>query len=173
MVIFKTERLIVRHFSIENDVDNFFLINGDEEVMRYIRPVKNRVASNRFLQEQIAFYQDNPLMGRWAVEEIETGNFVGAFAFLPIEGTAMNQLGYALLKPFWGKGYATELMNQGIRHAFNAVPDNELFGISESANKASIRVLEKSGFVFQASYWESQKEIFRFVLKRPVVSILP
>ena len=47
-VVFETERLLVRHFSVV-DGDNFFLLNGNLEVMRYIRPVKSREETDLFL----------------------------------------------------------------------------------------------------------------------------
>jgi hypothetical protein len=36
--IFETGRLIVRQYNYDRDKENFHCINGDEDVMRYIRP---------------------------------------------------------------------------------------------------------------------------------------
>ena len=41
-VIFDTERLVVRQYVFEADADNFYLLNGDDEVMRYIRATKSK-----------------------------------------------------------------------------------------------------------------------------------
>src|SRR5207249_6893647 len=54
MIIFETERLVVRRFS-ENDHDNFFSVNGSEEVMRYIRPAKTKEECDEFLLQVIAY----------------------------------------------------------------------------------------------------------------------
>ncbi len=39
-IIFETERLIVLPYTKDN-ADNFFALNGDEEIMRYMRPAKS------------------------------------------------------------------------------------------------------------------------------------
>ena len=68
-VIFETERLIVQQYHFEKDADNFFALNGDEEIMRYIRGTKSREECDKFLRQNIESYKTNPLMGRWAVYE--------------------------------------------------------------------------------------------------------
>ena len=105
--IFETERLIVRPYVFKTDADNFHLLNGDDEVMRYIRATKSREECDAFLKQIIESYKVNPLLGRWAAEERTTQKFIGSFAIIPIEGTTDIQLGYALLKDNWGKGYAS------------------------------------------------------------------
>ena len=48
MIVFETPRLTVHQFT-SDDGDNFFKINGDEEVVRYIRKPLNKEASDEFL----------------------------------------------------------------------------------------------------------------------------
>ena len=165
-VIFETERLIVSQYVFDIDAENFFLLNGDEEVVRYIRPAKTRDECTAFLKEIIADYLVRPLMGRWAVNDKITGEFIGSFAFIPIEGTEDSQLGYALLKEYWGKGFATELMKEGIKYVFNKTSLNEIYGITESANIASQKVLLKVGFILYKTYKEEEKELCKFILLR-------
>src|SRR6185369_7847073 len=134
MIIFETERLIVRFYN-KNDKDNFFLVNGDEDVMRYIRPVKSREEADKFFDETLAGYRDTPSLGRWAVNEKSSGDFVGSFAILPVpQETELIQLGYALLKDHWGKGFATELTIEGLRHAFETMKLEEIYGLTQKAN---------------------------------------
>ena len=61
MIIFETERLVVRRFS-ENDHDNFFSVNGSEEVMRYIRPAKTKEECDEFLLQVIAYSEKEKLL---------------------------------------------------------------------------------------------------------------
>ena len=165
-VIFETERLIVRQYVFDIDADNFFHLNGDEEVVRYIRPAKTREESLFFLKEVIADYLVRPFMGRWAVDDKMTGEFIGSFAFIPVDGTEDSQLGYALLKKNWGKGYATELMREGIRYVFEKTSLNEVYGNTEAANIASQKVLLKVGFTLHKTFNEKEKEICSFLLKK-------
>lgn len=166
MIIFETERLIVRPFQPELDADNFFAVNGDEEVMRYIRRPKTKEECDVYFKETIDGYAANPLMGRWAVEEKNTGVFVGSFAFLPVEKTNDSQLGYALLKEYWGKGFATELMREGIRYVFTKTRLDAVYAITEVANMASQKVLLKVGMALHKSYKENGKDVCCFKLLR-------
>ena len=164
--IFETERLIVKQYVFETDADNFFALNGDAEVMRYIRAVKTREECDTFLKQNIESYQTNPLMGRWAVFEKTTGKFVGSFAFIPVEGTENSQLGYALLKENWGKGFATELTKEGINYVFSKTGLDEVYGITQAENAESQKVLLKTGFKFCKSYKEEDRQICSYVIMR-------
>lgn len=165
-VIFETERLVVKQFVFETDAENFFLINGDEEVMRYIRAPKTREECDEFLKQNIEGYRTNPLMGRWSVHEKHSGKYVGSFAFIPVEGTEDSQLGYALLKEFWGKGFATELTKEGIRYVFSKTGLDAVYGITLAQNLDSQKVLLKAGFKLHRSYREEEKDVCSFVITR-------
>ena len=58
----------------------------------------------------------------------------------------MAELGYALGRPFWGQGYATEAVRAMMAHA-PAVGFRILEAYSFVDNAASARVLAKAGFV--------------------------
>ena len=164
-IVFDTERLIVRHYR-DDDADNFFLLNSDPEVMRFIRPVKNRQETDIFFAEVMQYSKDNPAYGRMAVIEKQSVEFVGSFAIIAIEKTEHMQLGYSLLPKHWGKGYATELVKWGLQYIFTRTDLDEVFGITESLNTASQHVLLKAGFNRHSTVLEGEKELFRFVLLR-------
>ena len=168
-IIFETERLIVKQYVFETNADNFFALNGDEEIMRYIRGAKQREECDTFLLQNIESYKINPLMGRWAVYEKISGKFVGSFAFIPVEGTNNSQLGYALLKENWGKGYATELTKEGIRYVFSKTDLNEVYGITQAENEVSQKVLLKCGFKPDKTYKEDDRQICSFIIRREEV----
>lgn len=167
MIIFETERLTVQQFQIEKDAENFFSINGDKEVMQYIRAPKSKEECDEFLKEVIAGYETDKGRGRWCVVEKASGEFVGTFAFIPVTGTSDYQLGYALLKKHWGKGFATELMKQGIKYVFQTSQIEKIFAITESANIISQKVLLKTGFLLFQNYMEVGKKMAKFILRRP------
>src|SRR5438105_11700938 len=111
-IIFETERLYIRRYT-KADEEHFFCMNSDPEVMQYIRAPQNREECNHFLLQNITSYEKSPLMGRWAIIEKNTGTFIGSFAIIPVENKEEFQLGYALLKPYWGNGYASESVVAG------------------------------------------------------------
>ncbi|MBS1574256.1 MAG: GNAT family N-acetyltransferase [Bacteroidetes bacterium] len=160
--IFETERLIVRLYDLY-DEESFFRLNGDEEIVRYIRPAKNREECNLFLREVIQFSESNPLIGRWAVDQKATGINIGMFAIIPVDNTGKLQLGYSLLKDSWGKGYATELTVEGIHYFFSQFDRSEIYALTESANIASQKVLVKCGFQVNETYTKNEKEVIEYI----------
>ena len=161
-IIFETERLIVRQYDLEDDAENFFLLNSDEDVMRYIRATKSREECNAFLKRIVDAYKINPLIGRWAAYEKATGIFVGSFAIIPIEDSDDIQLGYAFLKENWGKGFASELTKGGLSYYFNNTKADHIYAIAEKDNNASHRVLLKNGFAPDGIRTEGEKELLKF-----------
>ena len=166
--IFETERLIVCHYDFEIDAENFFLLNSDEEVMKYIRATKSKDECDAFLKQIIETYKINPLMGRWAAYEKASGKFVGSFAIIPIEGTELIQLGYAFLKENWGKGFASELTREGLNYYFTNTKIDNIYAIAEKANIASHNVLLKNGFVPDGEKKEGDKILLQFIYRKPV-----
>lgn len=165
MIAFETERLIVRRLT-HLDKDNFFLLNGNEEVMRYIRPVKTREESDAQL-EQIVAVPSTPENGRWAVVEKVTGSFIGSFAIIPIPSEPdKTQLGYSFVPEAWGKGYASELAINGLKYFLDHTTVPEIFGVTETPNIPSQKVLLKAGFVFHSTTMEEGKELTIFIVRR-------
>lgn len=146
----ETARLILREI-IPADAQGMFEMNSDPDVQLYLgnRPVKSikqSIAEIEFIRKQ---YTENGI-GRWAVIEKATGNFVGWSGLKLISETTNNHvnyydLGYRFIKRFWGKGYATETAKAARDYGFNELKLNELIGIADINNLGSIHVLEKVG----------------------------
>lgn len=165
-IIFETARLRVRPYT-PADKDHFFSMSGNEDVMRYIRPISTREQSDAFLLENIASYEKAPCRGRWAVDEKSTGSFVGSFAIIPIVSQPGKiQLGYSLTPGYWGRGYATELTMAGLDYFFLTDSLPEIYGITEIPNIPSQKVLLKAGFLPAGSFMEGEKELLMFVKRR-------
>ena len=165
-IIFDTERLIVRQYVFETDAENFFLLNSDDDVMRYIRATKSKEECDAFLKKIVETYKINPLIGRWAANEKVRGNFIGSFAIIPIEDSDELQLGYALLKENWGKGFASELTKAGLDYYFSNTGARYIYAIAEEANIASHKVLLKNGFVRDGIKKEEGKELLKFIFRK-------
>ena len=167
--ILETPRLIVRQYTM-NDADDFFALNSNEDVMRYIRPPKNKKECDAFLSQNINFYNTHPYMGRWATFEKKSKKFVGSLAIIPIEEDSDSiQIGYALMPFAWGKGYATELVQFGKKFFFSKHNADVLYALTEQPNLASQKVLLKCGFLQDDIVMESGKELLRFNLMRGAI----
>ncbi|HLX91344.1 MAG TPA: GNAT family N-acetyltransferase [Puia sp.] len=146
MTIFETQRLVVRQLT-EGDAENFYILNSDPEVMRYIRAPKTRIQATQFLLDNIDYYEDFPVFGRWALVEKANNQFIGSFMLRPsvlIENRT--ELGYAMFRHRWGQGFATESVKGGLEYAFGTLKLPSVIAITQKDNMASKKVLLKSGF---------------------------
>ena len=72
---------------------------------------------------------------------------VGSGGFLGPPQLGQVQVGYSVLEQFQRRGYATEMVVSLVRWAFEQPGVTSVNAETEWANPASVRVLEKSGFV--------------------------
>ena len=84
-----------------------------------------------------------------AVELKETGELIGDTGVNEVEEkTNEVEIGYTICKKHSGKGYATELLNAMTEFIVSTFEINVLYGRVMRGNNASVRVLEKNGYVF-------------------------
>lgn len=150
-MVLSSDRLYVRRYTLD-DEEAFYLLNSNQEIMRYIRPAKSREDSRLFLQENLEFYEQHPGLGRWALVEKDSHAIAGMFSLLPLANTNDVHIGYILLKDHWGKGYAAEIVQAGVSYAFNTLKLPSLVAITDPANTPSQKVLYKNGFVEKGIY---------------------
>jgi RimJ/RimL family protein N-acetyltransferase len=165
-IIFTTDRLIIRRYCMD-DMDDFFRLNGDPEIMQYIRPAQDYECSKEFLQKVIGSYLTSPGLGRWGMISSESMEFIGSFAVIPVDHMNKIQIGYSLLKENWGKGYASEAVKGGIGYAFDQLKLSDLAGITYPENTLSQKVLLRNGFLFDRTFEEEGKELFLYLLQNP------
>ena len=80
------------------------------------------------------------------------GEAVGAVGFVPgrdIERYSA-EIGYWLGEELWGRGIATEALSLVTDHVFGELNYLRLFALPFAENAASVRVLEKAGYVREA-----------------------
>lgn len=165
MRLIESERLYVRYLET-GDLDNYYRLNGDEEIMRYIRAPKNREETEVYLKEVMERYSLETIDWRLALLEKGTDTFVGSFAIIPLENTNDLQLGYSLLKEYWGRGYATEITKAGMDYAFNVLGLSLIYGITEAGNIASQNVLLKCGFVLEKTATKDGRQLNLYKVTR-------
>ena len=94
-----------------------------------------------------ASYRDHGF-GLLRVEIQDTGEPIGICGLLKRDFLEHPDLGYALLKRHWSKGYAFEAASAIMRYAADELELNTVLAITAPENPTSIRVLEKLGFRF-------------------------
>jgi [ribosomal protein S5]-alanine N-acetyltransferase len=129
-----TERLALRRMT-ERDLDWLAALYADADVTQYLGGLKTRDQVADMMRTRIIEYYDaHPGLGAWSFHLINN-----------IQGETIIQVGYGLLKPYWGKGYATEMAEAVLRHGFVTLGLPRIAGIANLPNVASQRVLEKVG----------------------------
>jgi ribosomal-protein-alanine N-acetyltransferase len=142
----ETDRLILRPLD-EKDVNAIFAMRSDPEVMRFIREPQNReesanwieLVSSRWATEQIGFC---------AMVEKPSRKLVGWCGLWRLKETGEIEIGYAVAKEFWGKGYATEAALKFLDYAFEKLEPEKIVAVARAQNMASRRVMEKLGMDF-------------------------
>jgi len=143
--IIKTERLILREFR-ESDLDAYYEMCSDQEVMRYIGTGKvlSRAESWRSMASIIGHWYFRGY-GLWAVEEQKSGEMIGRIGCWKPEGWIGLEVGWSLRRTFWGYGFATEAGKASMDFAFTKLQQSHVISLIRPDNKVSIKVAEKLG----------------------------
>ena len=143
----RTARLNLRPLR-PGDLDALADMLADPEVARFIGPERprDRVESWRALESMLGHWAMRGY-GFFALELRETGVFVGRAGILhPLDWPAP-ELAYALARPFWGQGYATEAAGAARAWAFDWFGFARLASFIHPDNAASIKVANRLGAV--------------------------
>lgn len=142
-----SERLNFNHYS-EADFDDYFTLVGNAEVMKMVtgRPHLAHEAHER-LTTMLKINQEFPKIGHYKVSLSLCGGFVGHCKVVMTERNEA-ELGYLLLPEHWGKGYGSEIAKTLVNLAKQVDEIHALIAIIDPENKASQRILEKQGFLW-------------------------
>ena len=143
--VIETERLILRGFE-ERDLDAFAAMQADAEVMRFISPSgpRDRAVTWRDMAQAIGHWALRG-HGLWALEEKGTGAFLGRVGIIRPEGWPEIELAYALARPAWGRGFATEAGRAALRWAFGTQGVVRVASFIAPGNAASQAVARRLG----------------------------
>jgi RimJ/RimL family protein N-acetyltransferase len=148
-----TDRLRLRAWR-ESDREAFARMNADPRVMEFFPSVVSREASDALADRVEKHFQKHGF-GPWAVELIETGEFIG-FTGLSIpnfEAPFMPavEIGWRLSAEHWGCGFATEAAGASMQYGFGELRLDEIVSFTVPANVRSRRVMEKIGMTRDAA----------------------
>lgn len=140
-----TERLALRRFT-PDDLEWLVAFHADDEVTRYLGGPRDRAAVTELLETRILrYYDEHPGFGIWQTIERATGQAVGFHLLNHIQGETIIQVGYALQRPAWRKGYGTEMAREVLRYGFVDLELPRIAAIANLPNVASHHVLLKIG----------------------------
>ena len=152
-IIAETERLIIREM-LPTDVDAIFELHSDPEVHKFLG--NKFITSREQAIEIIDFVRQQYIdhgVGRWVMIHKHTQEFLG-WTGLEFVTQQVNKhknfydLGYRLIRRFWGQGIATESAFASLDYAFCNVNANEVYAMADCLNAGSNKILKKAGLKF-------------------------
>lgn len=155
----ETKRLLLRDI-LPDDDKGLFELDSNPEVHRYLgnQPIQKIEQAQEAIDRIRQQYIDNGI-GRWAVIEQSSGEFIGWSGLKWVTESenknkphAYYDVGYRLIPKFWGKGYATESAKAALTFGFEQLQVTTIIGTCNENNKASRKVLEKCGLVFEEKF---------------------
>jgi len=163
-ILFESDRFYFREFHLE-DAEALFNLNADPDVVKYTGdlPFESIEKARKFILNYDHY--KNVGFGRWAVIKKHDDSFIGWCGLKHNEENEVD-LGFRFYKSEWNKGYATESAKACIVYAKEVLKMDHIIARAAIENKASIRVLEKLGFIFQGKRaCHGIEDAYRYILK--------
>lgn len=141
----ETPRLILRP-PVLADLDPWAQMMADEEAARFIGGVMPRAVTWRALMTMIGSWHATGF-AMFSVIEKSTGRWVGRLGPWQPEGWPGTEVGWAIVRDCWGRGYAPEGAAAATDWAFDHLGWTDVIHSIDPANVASQQVARKLGSI--------------------------
>ena len=140
----ETQRLVITDFTPEM-AQAVHLGSLDENTRRFLpdEVFETIDIAADVIQELMACYEGTD--GPFVYPMLADGEYAGYVELVPIENGW--EIGYHTVKAHTGKGYATEAVRAFLPVMMERLSLTQVAGICDAENLASIRVMEKCGFI--------------------------
>ena len=163
----KTTRLIITTFSLDM-AQSVYENSQDDDTRRFVpdEVYDSAEEAREAIEFLLSRYDstDGPFV--YPIITNDDGKNIGYIQLCQIDDGSW-EIGYHIAKEFTGKGYATEAVKAFLPVMAQKLNIKEVYGICLAENTASVRVLEKCGFVqvYQGAgnYQEKEAEIVKTV----------
>ena|SRR3989338_860177 len=163
-LVFETEHLIIRPATMA-DVQGFVSFWNDREVMKFLGDGSwggGEEVVKKLLIGNIAFYEANPGLGSWVVEDKATQKVIGEASLGHLTETGEIEAGFILSKAYWGRGLGTELLRGLLTHGFSSLGADYVVAVCHPDNLASVRVMEKCGMAFVGEVVNDGVRVYKY-----------
>lgn len=145
----ETERLFFRKFTLD-DLPQLIEQRSDPEVSKHLGGAERQ--NPEALAKRIRFYiscYDSHGFGSCAMHWKETGEMIGTAGLQPLEDTGEIEIGYSIVKEFWGLGIGTEAARGWLDYAFTTAGLERIVAVAVTENWPSRRIMEKLGMKYE------------------------
>lgn len=153
MIVYETERLLLREFS-EKDIDGFFELNNDPVVLEYTgdRAFKHKDEVRRFIENYDQYNKYG--LGRWSLYLKDNDEYIGFSGLRKSDETGEVDIGFRIMRKHWGKGYATESALASLKLAYERFGVEKVIARAMKNNSASHAVIKKLGMELVGTFTE-------------------
>lgn len=167
-MLFTTPRLIVRHFE-PADAPAVISFWGDADTVRFLGDgepwVADEPSAAACIDRTRAYYHEHPGYGFFAVELKVDTSLVGHIVLKPL-GSDEVEIGWLLDTRYRGQGIAHEAAIGMLHHGFNTQGLDQIVAVMYPENRASRRVAESLGMVYQGTRPELGSTVAWYRLER-------
>lgn len=158
--MFETKRCFLNTFQNSDyiDVKKLYV---NQEVRKYLGGIRQENAIVLILDEMLKLSTDSFY---WVVREKHTNDFIGLVSLDPHHDGIHLEISYQFLPNWWGKGYATEVVQLIINYALTELNLSKVIAETQIANTSSCRLLERLGMELECT-------ISRFGAEQAIYSI--
>lgn len=142
----ETNRLILRPMN-KSDIDAVFAMRSDAEIMRFIREPQGRKEAANWIKLVSGLWETEQI-GFCAVVEKQNEKTIGWCGLWRLKETDEIEVGYAIAKDFWGKGFAPEAAEKFLEYGFENLQLEKIVAVARPENAGSRRVMEKLGMKY-------------------------
>lgn len=172
MTIFiETDRLILKP-PTPAELDNWYSLLSNSEVMYFISETTYTLEEVREKLNEAVHHYEKHGFSFGSVYEKESGRFVGGAGLVYLgydDSQPEIEVGYALQKTYWGKGYATEIAAGIIHWGLTNLPVKRLLGVTHPGNLRSRTVLEKVGMRFlRNGYYHGMEVVYYHIRNKNI-----
>jgi RimJ/RimL family protein N-acetyltransferase len=147
MTEINTKRLKLRQWT-NNDSDAYIRYFADEKNSKYFGGRKSADDAWRHMAMLIGHWQLKGF-GYWAVDEKESGDFVGCVGLWKSSGWPELELGYWIASEKQRKGYAKEAAEECLKYARNVLKVKSLVSYIDPSNEPSIKLAGVLGATYE------------------------
>jgi RimJ/RimL family protein N-acetyltransferase len=145
----ESERLIFRRFTLD-DLPKLIEQRTDPEVSKYLggtklqNPRLSRSGSNSTYRATT-----HTVFGMCAMLWKPTGEMIGSAGLQPLDGTDDIEVGYSMIKEYWGQGIGTEAARAWLMHGFTNHGLDRIVAVAQTENWPSRRIMEKAWYALR------------------------
>lgn len=148
--VLETQRSRLRKLRLD-DAQDLFEYACDPEVAKYTTwTAHESIEDSEYFLELVIEEYKNREVSSWGIEHKADQKLIGTCGFVSCTlDDNRAEIGYALSRKYWGKGYMTEVVREIIAFGFCVMQLNRIEARCKLENMASARVMEKVGMKYE------------------------